>query len=367
MFLENTWVMLAFLILGLYGLVLVRFVLAFIKKDKGQSQVISSLSIVLPIRNEAESISEFFTKLSACQLDGMEIEIVIVNDHSTDASLARIKEIQLPINIRVVDAPEGVVGKKLSSKLGVESAGHPWVLTVDIDAQLPNSFFKDIANSVSQSVQYAVVPLKPKRHNSLVRYFFDLEFISLHFVGMASAKMGKPLLSNAVCSLFRKEAFLDTVNDRGDWEIPSGDDVFAMFAIAHKYSDASVGVASIGSEKVEVGFPNSASVLWRQRLRWVGKSGQIKNTWFGFVSVLVLVFNLVVSLSIFLIIFHSFSTFGFVFLLGAAGIQFSFLMYVCNAVDRRDLIKWIVPLTLVYPFYLIALVIAQFFWKPKWK
>jgi cellulose synthase/poly-beta-1,6-N-acetylglucosamine synthase-like glycosyltransferase len=367
MFLEHAWMVLALLVLLAYGGVLFMFVTAFKRRYKSNKEVISGLSIVVSIRNEAESIESFFKRLVACKQGEIDLEVIVVNDHSTDDSLARMEQNKLPLNIRVLNPPKEISGKKRCMKHGIKAAQHPWLLTLDVDTRLPISFFVDIQDAISENIRYCIVPLTPKKNHSLARYFFDLEFISLHFVGMASAQLGKPLLSNAACSVFRKDAFLETVDDRNDWDISSGDDVFAMFAIAKKYGKGAVGVASLGSTIVEVDFPNNFSALWYQRLRWVGKSGQIKNVWFVFISVLVLSFNLLLGSTFVLTFFHDFSTNHFVFVLAAIVIQFWFLTYVCNAVQRRDLKKWIVPLTLVYPFYLIALVIAQFFWKPKWK
>lgn len=367
MFLEHELVVIAVLTFLVYGSVLFLFVTSFRRKNKNNKQEISGLSIVVSIKNEAESIQRFFTELKAYKQARIDVEVIVVNDNSTDDSLAQIEQNILPLNIRVLIPPKQISGKKLCMKHGIEAAQHPWILTLDVDAQLPAIFFENIVHAVPENIRYAIVPLTPKKYPSLARYFFDLEFISLHFVGLASAKLGKPLLSNAACSVFRKDAFLKTVNDRNDWNIPSGDDVFTMFAIAEKFGKRSIGVASIGPSLVEVDFPTHFSALWHQRLRWIGKSGQIKNAWFAFVSFLVLVFNLVLGSAIVQALYYGLSTNHIVFLLVAVVIQFCFLTYVCNALQRRDLIKWIVPLTLVYPFYLFALVIAQFFWKPKWK
>jgi len=110
-----------------------------------------AISLVLPIYNEAESISKDIPKLQdALAKSGWEFEIIAVNDCSSDNSA---KELQKIKGITVLHNPENS-GYSASIKRGLRQAKYEWVGITDIDGTYPN---EDILRLIKSSGGYDMV------------------------------------------------------------------------------------------------------------------------------------------------------------------------------------------------------------------
>jgi len=88
------------------------------------------LSIVLPMYNEEKTIKTILEKLPYNNA----IEIIVVNDHSTDHSLEKIDEVKLKRDIRVINHKinRGYGGAIIS---GISQAKGDVIVTMDTDGQ----------------------------------------------------------------------------------------------------------------------------------------------------------------------------------------------------------------------------------------
>jgi glycosyltransferase involved in cell wall biosynthesis len=97
-----------------------------------------SLSIVVPVYNEADGLGTFYRRLGAV-LDGLALtaEIIFVNDGSTDDSLARLLALaERDPRVRVVDLSRNF-GKEVALAAGLERARGDAVIPIDADLQHP--------------------------------------------------------------------------------------------------------------------------------------------------------------------------------------------------------------------------------------
>jgi chlorobactene glucosyltransferase len=96
-----------------------------------------ALSIVVPARDEERSIEACVRSLVA-QV-GVSAEVIVVNDHSTDATGAILARLQGEFpQLRVVDGatlPEGWIGKPWACAQGAEQARGEWLLFTDADSR----------------------------------------------------------------------------------------------------------------------------------------------------------------------------------------------------------------------------------------
>src|SRR6266487_3117784 len=96
------------------------------------------LSVIIPARNEEASLGSCLESLVS--QSGVEFEIIVVNDHSTD----RTREIAAPFpNVRVIEAgplPPAWTGKNNAVATGAHAARGQWLLFTDADTvHLPGS------------------------------------------------------------------------------------------------------------------------------------------------------------------------------------------------------------------------------------
>jgi dolichol-phosphate mannosyltransferase len=93
------------------------------------------LSIVIPVKNEAGNIAPLVAETAAA-LDGLvDYEIVYVDDGSTDATAAEIRDLQASLpRLRLV-RHSAACGQSAAIRSGVRAAQGGWIATLDGDGQ----------------------------------------------------------------------------------------------------------------------------------------------------------------------------------------------------------------------------------------
>ncbi|MEI7834967.1 MAG: glycosyltransferase [Planctomycetota bacterium] len=96
-----------------------------------------TISLVIPARNEEANIEACLTSL--LEQDYPRLEVVVVNDRSTDATGRIIREIAAKdARVRVLDIehlPEGWCGKNHAMQRGIEQTSGEWILMHDADCR----------------------------------------------------------------------------------------------------------------------------------------------------------------------------------------------------------------------------------------
>jgi glycosyltransferase involved in cell wall biosynthesis len=90
------------------------------------------LSVVIPLMNEAESIKPLFDALGS-SLGGIDHEIILVDDGSTDSTVAEIKQLA-PANARLVVLNKNY-GQTAAMSAGIDEARGELIATMDGDLQ----------------------------------------------------------------------------------------------------------------------------------------------------------------------------------------------------------------------------------------
>jgi glycosyltransferase involved in cell wall biosynthesis len=100
------------------------------------------VSVIIPARNEEANLGACLESLVT--QTGINFEIIVVNDHSTD----RTPEIAASFPVRVIDAhplPTGWTGKNNAAATGAEAARGRWLLFTDADTvHLPGSLARAV-------------------------------------------------------------------------------------------------------------------------------------------------------------------------------------------------------------------------------
>lgn len=110
----------------------------------------STLSIIIPVYNEEGTITTLLDRVAAVELEGVDKEVVIVNDGSTDRSRELIgnwaeQHDEMPgLSVFVVDKENG--GKGSAVRTGIEQSTGDVVIIQDADLEYdPNDYRKCIA------------------------------------------------------------------------------------------------------------------------------------------------------------------------------------------------------------------------------
>jgi glycosyltransferase involved in cell wall biosynthesis len=109
-----------------------------------------AVSIVVPVRNEAENIAPLIAEIASA-LDGRWVhEIIYVNDGSTDATAERLAEaMQQRANLRQLRHTKST-GQSAAIRSGVRAARGPIVATLDGDGQNNPAFLPDLIAAIER-------------------------------------------------------------------------------------------------------------------------------------------------------------------------------------------------------------------------
>lgn len=92
------------------------------------------LSIVVPVYNEANTIEQIINRISALKLEGLESEIIIIDDFSTDGTREKLKRISASDKIKVL-FHERNKGKGASLRTGFKEVSGDYVIIQDADLE----------------------------------------------------------------------------------------------------------------------------------------------------------------------------------------------------------------------------------------
>ncbi len=339
----------------------------FFRAPSSEFEQLTQLTVLVPFKNESKIISAFLEHLRAIIPSDKPVTVVFVNDHSVDLTPEMTYEIESFENFRILNLPDGLHGKKNAVRYGVERAETTWILQLDIDTLPKSEIFSRVDQLIPDEARMVLVPLHPKKSRGIIPAFFALDFLSLHFTGLGLARLGMPVLANAAAMFLNREAYLEACEIRTDWNEPSGDDIFVMMAIQKIFGPKAIKVVPDLYPLATVVFPKGLKALWNQRQRWISKVGQVSNSWFQVISWMVL---LVQILILFGYIFFATTGLKPTIAVSMAVIFASEIVLLAFAVifaRRWELLAYLIPAVLIYPFYLLALIISSAFKRPSWK
>ena len=119
-----------------------------IRIPKRDEEVKKAVTILAPMRNEAENVPEFISALSA-QMGVRNLKIIVINDGSTDKT-AELLDTVIGNDRRfaVIDSPVqrvGWLGKVSALQAGYQAAESEYIITLDADVRLePNAVMRAI-------------------------------------------------------------------------------------------------------------------------------------------------------------------------------------------------------------------------------
>ena len=196
-----------------------------------------SVSIIVPARNEAANINACLRALSAQTYPDDHLEIIVVDDRSTDDTAARIDKWtrRLP-NLHGISVTQQnyACPKKNALWQGIKHAQGDIIFTTDADCR-PNpnwiaSALAHFAPAVGMVIGHAPLLKSEKTISGLL----SLQALIVSTIAAGSAGIGFPLTCSGRNMAYRRKAF-DEVNGFNDiGHIIGGDDVLLMRQFAQK-------------------------------------------------------------------------------------------------------------------------------------
>ncbi len=142
------------------------------------------------MRNEYSNLENLVGDLSSMVYPSELFEIILIDDHSTDTSVNKAKELIAKVhNARLLILSEGVEGKKSAIQFGIDQSRFEIIATTDADCRLSKNWLHCLSLSFkSEETKMIVGSVKLIRGNSFFSRLQVTEFISL--VGTTASAIG---------------------------------------------------------------------------------------------------------------------------------------------------------------------------------
>jgi cellulose synthase/poly-beta-1,6-N-acetylglucosamine synthase-like glycosyltransferase len=312
------------------------------------------VSVVVAFRNEADNLPALLVALQQQTYKNM--EVLVVNDHSTDASVQIIETFN-DARFRVIHAQ--ACGKKSAIKQAVLQAKGALILTTDADVMLPPTWVHSMVTAFySQPTQLLIGPVSMQQGP----WWQQLEYASLEGTTVGSAAVGCPVLCSGANLAFTPDWYKKCAPYLKP-QIASGDDMFLLEATlclkgavrALKCVAATVGI------KGESCF----SQFMRQRARWAGKAPRYSQPTILFSGAVVALMQVVLVATLAMAPFY----------------PFLLCLFLCKFVVDACLVGQVMAyrkkasyllgfplLSLLYPFYVMGVGLLTLFpvsWKNR--
>ncbi|MEM8584864.1 MAG: glycosyltransferase [Bacteroidota bacterium] len=341
--------------------------------DKPESgEAWPTVTLIVAARNEAKHLPFLLKDLKALDYPSDALEIVVVDDFSSDDTAAIARKFEgirvLQLSDHIPDPNSIVAHKKAAITYAIAKSESDIVVTTDADCRWQAGGLKVLIARWQQG-QFRSGPVLIEPSSGFLYGFQSLDMLSYMFLTGAFAARNKPILANGANLAIDRQLFDQVKGYRGVDHIASGDDVLLL----HKINQANLSrrvrfMANPKSVVLTQGM-TSWTAFWQQRLRWAGKTGHYKNmhlVWaqvVAFSASAALVAGLMLSL--FDVRLLTLTVLAWVLKIACDGI---ILRVLCKHFDRLEDFRWYLPSALLYPFYLLAIGTAALMGvKAKWK
>ena len=368
------WIYISYVAIGLtvlYCLLIIIYSFFFSKlvsfKAEKNIQPVTSFSIVIPARNEANNIADCVKSIVSNNYPTQFFEVTVIDDFSTDNTANIILQLQQEFtNVRLVQLKDYLKSKENSYKkkaidLAISLSTNEWIITTDADCIVKKDWLKTFNDFIqTTNAVFVAAPVKFTNNNSFISIFQCLDFISLQGITAASVSAGLLSMCNGANLAYKKEAFYAVDGFKGVDNIASGDDMLLM----HKIQKQFPGKAGyLFSKEVIVSTPPmpDARSFINQRIRWASKATSYDDKRIFAVLLLVYFVNLTLLLLPILAIFYTpFFTLWLTLLLSKTFIEMIFMLPVAKFFGQAKLLLWF---PLMQPFHVLYTVISGWLGK----
>jgi len=234
------------------------------------------MTIIVPVWNEEETIADTLDSLLKVKESYRgDLEIIVIDDHSTDNSYSIIKSYSnANKDIRCCKkSPKHSRGKSESLNQGIALSSHDIVGCVDADSypdpESLNYMAEEFTDPHVGAVTTKLIVKKPRR---LVEWFQQVEYIFSNFILMSFDALDSIYITRGPLSLYRKDV-MQQINGF----LPAGQTPTEDMEITFRIRKAGYTIRGSQKARVYTSVMKSWKSLFWQRMRW--NRGTLINLW----------------------------------------------------------------------------------------
>ncbi|HTI60012.1 glycosyltransferase family 2 protein [Mucilaginibacter sp.] len=332
----------------------------------------TKVTVLIAARNEEDNIRLTIDDLLAQDYPKELTEIIIVDDHSTDAT-AKIIRSYADRGVKLLqlneDQPLNSYKKKAIATAIAQSTGDLMVAT-DADCRMGSKWLSSVVSYYENNNLVMIsAPVSYFQERTLFEYLQTLEFAYL--IGLGASFIGNKRAStcNGANLAYRKDIFNEVGGFKGIDDLASGDDELLLQKVAALYPTR-IGFLKQRDAIVYTHAKHTLRSFLKQRRRWASKSVKYKDKRIVALAVSIWLFNVSLLVNAGLSFYNIFFLKLFLtqFLLKYL-FEVAFLLPITTFLKRQGLVLLLlvlIPFHIVYFVYIGLMgTTRQYEWKGR--
>lgn len=232
------------------------------KEDKKCSKKESDVTVLIPVYNGKECIIKTIESIEKQKYYG-DIDIIVIDDGSTDGTFELLKEMDFDCNIKILETCHR--GKSFALNEGLKNVKTDYVITVDCDTSLHplaiKNIMKKIENSSEKTVATAGCLFVENAKKSFITKLQQWDYtLGIFGVKLYQGNYNSTLVAQGAFSAYKTEK----IKEIGGWQNCVGEDIVLTWELLSRGYEVNFESNAIAFTEV----PEDFEGLLRQRKRW---------------------------------------------------------------------------------------------------
>ena len=276
----QAFILIAILLTVLYGSLIIYYRFSFTAvpqfKTTNSKSPITSISIIIPARNEERNIEGCLQSILKNNYPTALLEIIVVDDHSEDETATVVKKYASQ-NVKLILLSDHLSTKinsykKKAIEIALEQATGTLIITTDADCIVPSKWLQTIAAFYEEkNPAFIAAPVAIDCGWSFIQMFQSLDFMTLQGITAAVVNKKQMTMCNGANMAYERAAFYEVGGFAGIDNIASGDDMLLMHKIYKQYPERVMFLKATDAI-VKTAAVNTIKEFFNQRIRWASKA-----------------------------------------------------------------------------------------------
>ena len=321
------------------------------------------VSVIIACRNEQEILPDLLKCIAAQNYPENLFEVIIVNDNSEDKTKEIATEFNKISNILVINNKGK--GKKQALRTGIDTSRGNLIITTDADCTMGKNWIRTIVAYYEMNHDDMIIcPVQIESAHLFFGKLQDLEYMSLQGITTGSVLSEKPTMCNGANLAYTRAAYLNHKDNLHD-EINSGDDIFLLHSIKTQ-NTSKISWLESPDALVTTSSSSTLGAFLKQRGRWISKGKAYKDTYTIILGIVTFV-AVILQIACFIasIISPAVVWLFLVVIVLKSIPDYLILMNTTERYGRKKLMRWFLPAQIIYPFYVLSVVIYSLIFRDK--
>ena len=336
-----------------------------------QSQFKTTVSVLVPVRNEEQHIANLVQDLIAQNYPIALFNIIIIDDHSTDQTATIVRSFSNS-NLRLLQlAIEKPINsyKKRAIATAIATCDSELILTTDGDCRMGPDWIASIVSMFEQEhCQLISSPVAYHQEKSLAEKIQTVEFELLIAAGAACIQNKFPNTCNGANLAYTRAAYHAVGGFKGIDDLASGDDELLLHKMHKQFPDG-LRFLKESSAIVYTEAKGTLRSFYQQRKRWASKSVKYADKRMVLLVSIIYFFNLLIFIQAGLLFFTTANLGMFVILIGVKmGLDAILIFQSLSFFKKRRLLLLLPLVEIFYVIYILIIgIIANIGGAYEWK